>query len=244
MSICVSQRIIELDEVTIAYEWLQKPVRNLNLRIRSDGTVTVSSPEAVELKEVEDFLRKRKVFLLNALKKSVATRKGSMHGKQFVNGESFTLLGKALRLKLVQDVRPHVTSDGVYLYVYSPDVSDSIINGGLIEKYMEQKREQVYHEILENLYPSFRNYGISMPELRIEPMPKRWGSCSASRGIIRLHNQLVEMPRPCVEYVVMHELCHLVYPDHSKEFYTLLTVKMPDWKQRQKMLDMYSESLT
>lgn len=244
MSTCVSQCIIELDEVTIAYEWLQKPVRNLNLRIRSDGTVTVSSPEAVELKEVEDFLRRRKVFLLNALKKSVAARKGSMHGKQFVNGESFTLLGKALRLKLVQDVRPHVTSDGVYLYVYSPDVSDSIINGGLIEKYMEQKREQVYHEILENLYPSFRNYGISMPELHIEPMPKRWGSCSASRGIIRLHNQLVEMPRPCVEYVVMHELCHLVYPDHSKEFYTLLTVKMPDWKQRQKMLDMYSESFT
>ena len=52
MSTCVSQRFIELDEVTIAYEWLQKPVRNLNLRIRSDGTVTVSSPEAVELKEV------------------------------------------------------------------------------------------------------------------------------------------------------------------------------------------------
>ena len=117
MSTCVSQRFIELDEVTIAYEWLQKPVRNLNLRIRSDGTVTVSSPEAVELKEVEDFLRRRKVFLLNALKKSVAASKGSMHGKQFVNGESFTLLGKALRLKLVQDVRPHVTSDGVYLYV-------------------------------------------------------------------------------------------------------------------------------
>ncbi len=244
MSICVSQRFIELDEVTIAYEWLQKPVRNLNLRIRSDGTVTVSSPEAVKLKEVEAFLRRRKVFLLNALKKSVATRKGSMHGRQFVNGESFTLLGKALRLKLVQDVRPHVTSDGVYLYVYSPDVSDSIINGGLIEKYMEQKREQVYHEILENLYPSFRNYGISMPELRIELMPKRWGSCSVSRGIIRLHDRLVEMPRPCVEYVVMHELCHLVYPDHSKEFYTLLTVKMPDWKQRQKMLDVYSEPLT
>lgn len=244
MSTCVSQRYIKLDEVTIAYEWLQKPVRNLNLRIRADGTVTVSSPETVELKEVEDFLRRRKVFVLNALKKSVVARKGCMRGKQFINGESYTLLGKALRLKLVRDVRAHVVSDGVYLYVYSPDVSDSIINGGIIEKYMEQKREQVYHEILENLYPSFRNYGIPMPELRIEAMPKRWGSCSASRGIIRLHNQLIEMPRPCVEYVVMHELCHLVYPDHSKEFYTLLTVKMPDWKQRQKMLVTHSELLT
>lgn len=242
MSTKISLHFIEVDGMSIGYEWLQKEVKNLNLRIRGDGTVTVSSPIGVELKEIESFLHRRKNFVLNTLRKSIAVNFSDFRGKQFVSGESYMLLGKALRLKIIQDARKQVTSDGVYLYLYTPETSNTVANGGMIAEYFEQKRNVVYHEVLNYLYPPFRKYNIKLPELRIEHMPKRWGSCTAAKGIIRLHPHLIGTPRPCVEYIVMHELCHLIHPNHSNSFYSLLSVMMPDWKLRQNMLAQYPQA--
>lgn len=64
-----------------------------------------------------------------------------------------------------------------------------------------------------------------------------WGSCLPKKLIITLNKQLLEAPRNCIEYVVVHELCHLVHPNHSKQFYTFLTMFMPDWKERKTELE-------
>ena len=68
-------------------------------------------------------------------------------------------------------------------------------------------------------------------------METRWGSCLVKKKIITLNKRLLEVPRNCIEYVVMHELCHLIYPNHSKQFYSFLTMLMPDWKERKDYLD-------
>ena len=63
------------------------------------------------------------------------------------------------------------------------------------------------------------------------------GSCLAKKGVVTLNKRLLEAPRNCIEYVVMHELCHFIHPNHSKQFYAFLTMLMPDWKQRKEALD-------
>ena len=76
-----------------------------------------------------------------------------------------------------------------------------------------------------------------MPVLKTRTIKTRWGTCIAKKGIITLNKRLIEAPLNCIEYVITHELCHLIHPNHSKAFYEMLTVFMPDWKVRKAILD-------
>ena len=107
----------------------------------------------------------------------------------------------------------------------------------MVTKFLDGQCHSVYSEILNELYPLFRKYGVQMPVLRIRDMETRWGSCLVRKGIITLNKRLLEAPRNCIEYVVMHELCHFIHPNHSKQFYGFLTMLMPDWKERKTILD-------
>lgn len=99
----------------------------------------------------------------------------------------------------------------------------------------------IFKEVLSEIYPVFQKYGVTVPTLRIRNMETRWGSCLAKKGIITLNKRLLEAPRNCIEYVVMHELCHFVHPNHSKQFYSFLAMLMPDWKERKTVLDKCAE---
>ena len=95
----------------------------------------------------------------------------------------------------------------------------------------------IFTEILDEVYPAFIPYGIVRPKLRIRTMKSCWGSCLVNKGIITLNRKLLMQPRECIEYVVVHELCHFIHPNHSKEFYKFMEQFMPDWKERKGRLN-------
>lgn len=97
--------------------------------------------------------------------------------------------------------------------------------------------EGIFWEILEQLYPLLEPYGVACPQLRLREMKSRWGSCLVYRNTITLNTRLLSYPRRCIEYVVLHELCHFVHPDHSPRFYALLSSFLPDWKSRRQELN-------
>ena len=219
------------------YHLERKNVKNINLRIRCDGSVWVSANNNVPEQYIHDFVHRKQGYIQ---KVQSAFREQNSHQpqeRQYVSGESFYLLGHSLRLKVTQDKKENVYTDGVYLFLNTRDVNQFERKKRMILRFYHRQCNQVFAEVLAEVYPKFQKYGVDMPALKMRTMKKRWGSCIAKKGIITLNKRLIEAPLNCIEYVITHELCHLIHPNHSKAFYEMLTVFMPDWKMRKKTLD-------
>lgn len=230
-------KFIVLNGRGISYELERKNVKNINLRIRSDCSVYVSANIHVADSVIEGFLQKKSQYIFSSLDKYAEIAKYAVDSHNYHTGESFRYLGKDLRLVVTQG-KNNVSSDGVYLTISVTDDDDNILKEKLINKWYDKQCRDVFVEIISDIYPIFQKYGVVMPRLTIRNMCSRWGSCQPKRGIITLNKRLIETPRNAVEYVVMHEFVHFLYPNHSTKFYEMLTTLIPDWKVRKKHLEM------
>lgn len=231
------ERTVLYDGGAIRYVLEEKPVKNLNLRIYKDCKVYVSASQDIPVEKVDDFVVSKGKYIRSTQEKFLEMAKYAPQPKQYVSGETFYLLGKGVRLKVEKNSHEAVCSDGIYLYLCIKDPDNFFQKQRMVMQYLDEQCRTIFGEIVLRIYPVFQKYGISMPVLRIRNMETRWGSCLARKGIITLNKRLLEVPRNCIEYVVMHEFCHFVYPNHSKGFYNSLTTLMPDWRERKKTLE-------
>jgi predicted metal-dependent hydrolase len=227
---------IVLNGRRIEYELKRNSVKNINLRIRANGSVYVSANEQVPLAAIEEFLARKSAYILGAIDKYADLSRYAQTDRRFVTGESYRYLGKELRLSVSQG-KPDIHSDGVYLYLTASDTSDNAAKEELIRKWYDGRRREVLSEIVKQIYPIFGKYGVTMPKLSFRDMTSQWGSCQPKRDRITLNKRLIETPRNCIEYVVMHEFIHFLQPNHSKKFYERLSTLMPDWKERKRVLE-------
>ena len=108
---------------------------------------------------------------------------------------------------------------------------------GLLEDWYRTHAKRVFAHRLEGCLESTRSLGLeTVPNLVIRKMAKRWGSCTRA-GNILLNLDLVKVPVHCIDYVIVHELCHLKVHNHGREFYRLLARCLPDWEARKKRLE-------
>jgi predicted metal-dependent hydrolase len=227
---------IKFGEREITYQLERKPVKNINLRIRRDCSVYVSANKKVPLDIIKDFLMRKSACILTAIDKYSDRLKFACVAPSYIAGESFRYLGKELRLKITKG-ESKVYSDGVYLYLSAAHANDIGKKSKLVNQWYDKQRREIFNTIIEELYPLFRKYNIRKPTLILKEMTTRWGSCQTKRNVITLNKRLIEAPRGCIEYVVMHEFIHFLHPNHSKKFYELLSTLMPDWKERKKVLE-------
>lgn len=236
-------RTVCFDGTEIRYQFERKSVKNLNLRIRKDCSVYVSANSRVRLAQVDAFVLQKGEYILAAIRKFSEMAQEAPQPKQYISGETFYVLGEELRLKVLQGVKERVEADGAYICLYVQDTEDFAKKQRLMTRYLAARCREVFEEILREQYPSFWEYGVSMPKLRIRDMKTRWGSCTFQKGVITLNKRLLGAPRSCIEYVCLHELCHFIHPNHSKQFYDFLARLMPDWKERKGLLARVSARL-
>ena len=230
-------RQLEISGRILEYTLERKKVKNLNLRIRRDGSVYVSANKSVPLDYIEDFLRSKSDFIYKAVEhySEIVSRKESP--KKYVDGESFRVLGHDLRLKVLRGAMNEVKNDGIFIILRVKDPFDTDMKERVFRKWLHDLCCETVTKLCEAAYPKFRKYGIDFPEIKFRNMISRWGSCMPRAGRITFNYALASVPFVCIEYVVIHEFTHFLHPDHSADFYRQLSVFLPDWRERKALLE-------
>ena len=205
--------------------------RTVAIQIHPDKRIELKVPLLYNIDEVEPFLVKHHRWIFNRLD---APEKKSREPKKFVDGEMHYFLGKQYPLRIIISPENTVEFRDDTIIVYAKyNVSDLI--AVLLERWYYQQAHQVFQEISIPLMKQMEKYNVFPQSFTIKKMKTRWGSCS-SKGSINLNLDLIKLPEGCIKAVILHELCHLVHMNHSKEFYALMTAEMPDWKVWDKQL--------
>ena len=149
--------------------------------------------------------------------------------REYVAGETHSYLGRKYILKINDSAENKVTIKGGYLVVHTQNASEENIKHLLTEWYYK-RATKVFEKVYNEAFQKFNQYNIVKPEIQIKRMKKRWGSYTPS-GNILINPELIKAATVCIEYVMIHELCHLIERNHSKKFYILLLNIAPDWQR-------------
>ena len=203
------------------------------LYVHPDKRVEIRMPLLFSVDEIEPFLIKHSRWLFNRLD---LPEKKPIEPKKFVSGELHYFLGKQYPLEVVASDKNSVVFDNEKIVIRqrvnkstSQQVNLSVSVSDLLDRWYLEQTKRVFREISIPLVESMKKYNVAPKSFAIKKIKTRWGSCS-SKGNINLNLHLIKLPEQCIKEVILHELCHLVHFNHSKDFYALMTAEMPDWK--------------
>ena len=164
--------------------------------------------------------------------------------RQYVSGETHIYLGRQYRLKIRKSEQSSVKLKGRFLHVEHADNSNQDAIKSLVEAWYWDHATRLFESRLEKCLNGCKSLGLDeLPKLTVRAMKRRWGSCTKA-GNISLNVELVKAPIHCIDYVIVHELCHLEIHNHSPAFYRLLSQCMPDWEHRKARLDAIRLDMT
>jgi len=206
--------------------------KSLGITVTPELNVLVKAPIDTSIEKVKEKLRKKAPWIIRQQSFFL-----SFHPKtparKFIGGETHLYLGRQYRLlidngELLIENDKKVKIKGGFLIVFTKDKKK--VKELLVEWYRNKANEK-FHEIALPLINDFivrHKLSINNCQLSIREMPTRWGSCTP-KGKIILNPELIKAPRGCIEYVIIHELCHLIHHDHTQKFIDLQTKEMKDW---------------
>ena len=216
----------------IEYLLERKPrLKRLNVRVKPDGTVHVSSPPQIDADRIEKFLVSNADFILGALDRyaSQQQQRGSLR-----DGCTLYSLGTPYTVELrIKDVkRPSAAAQGQVLTLTAPDAESA---RAAAVNWLNKRLRQHLAASLDRYYPCVGELGVAKPPFSLKDMTSRWGSCSRKTHRLAFSTLMREYPAEAVDYVVVHELSHFIHPNHSEDFYAFVEKVMPDWKTRRDM---------
>jgi predicted metal-dependent hydrolase len=208
--------------------------RTLAISVLPNGNLELTAPHLAQEREILAKVGRRRRWIMNQ-RRRFAAMNSQRPEPRYINGATHRYLGRQYRLKIIRGEELSVLLKGAYFHVTSPNGTDAEVRKAL-EKWFRQKAAEQFAKKIENWIPWCTKHKLPVPRVKILKMPKRWGS-AAKDGRIALNPQLIHMPSPCIDYVITHEVCHLLHPNHGPKFVRLLTSLMPDWKYRKERIE-------
>lgn len=228
------QHQLKFGSKTVVFNLEYMKRKSLGIKVHPDSHVEVLAPLAAREEQVFEKVKLKAPWILKQID-HFNTYKPSTPPRRFVNGETHLYLGRQYRLRIVPDNIDKVKAYRGQLWLYSLNPKPEALRVEL-NKWYQQRASAVFRELFDEILPRFKRYKISTPALSIRSMSKRWGSCT-SAGRIILNTELIKAPKGSIEYVIIHELCHLVHHNHTKAFQSLQSRMLPDWRKWKERLE-------
>ena len=207
--------------------------KTLGICVHPDLTIEVRAPKESDIEDIRERVQKRRAWIVRKLREFEAYHPIQVP-KVYKSGATHLYLGRQYRLKVENGDRNHVKVSGSELLV---TVYPTSTPHRALWTWYAERADEWFPKILDEVFPRFERYGISKPTLKHKFLQKRWGSCKVINNRLLLNTELIMAPRAGIEYVVTHELTHLIHPHHTAEFYGVMDTVMPDWRMWKRRLE-------
>ena len=228
--------ILPISKKTVEISLDRKIMKTCRLKVYPTQEIILSIPLTVPIAWAKEFLTEKSAWIESKLE-SFRRTSGYAVTDEIRNGFSIKMLGEDMLFVVTECNKEQVYSQGKHIYICCHDPDDQERVWKLFENWWRKQAKEIFQKRTEEWYPIVQKYGVKMPKVAVRKMKTLWGSCSVNRETITFNFYLIKAKMPYIDYVVLHELIHFLYPNHSKQFYMFLSNYMPDWKERKNVLD-------
>jgi hypothetical protein len=213
----------------LSYTLVFRSRRTIGFAVRPDGSVHISAPAGTSPEWVAQQVLKKADWILKHLA-TFASRPAPAPTLRYEPGSLHFYQGQPYSLRFTEGPRVGLTLGDDELVVASPTPLAEAQTEALLQAWYARQAGPLFADSLTRVWPRFAEFKLSRPTLSVRQMRTRWGSCTPRTARIRLSPELVRARPECLDYVLLHECCHLLVGDHSKAFYDLQKRLMPDWE--------------
>lgn len=223
---------IEFGTQTISYDLTFQDRKTLGIRVFPDCSVKVIAPFETTDEKVLAKLKEKAPWILKQQRDFLSYHPLTPE-RRYVSGETHLYLGRQYKLRIEEGSKDEIKlyRGKILLIKKANSVAKNILN-----IWYKEKANYHFKECFQNVLPLFKKYNLNVPQFTIRKMSTRWGSCTPNGKII-LNPELIKASKGCIEYVIIHELCHLVHHNHTRAFYEVQESIMPDWKKWKERLE-------
>ena len=224
-----------------------KKIKNIYIRVKPDLNIYVTAPKRVTKKYIYELIEKRKEWIEE--RKEAIKKKNSfdLSKKELASGNEVYYLGKSYMLKVLKCQKENIILAGriMYMYVNIKD-KEEYKNSDIRKKHIlldtwYKKEALKLFDLLIKKYTSMMNLEINT--FTVKKLKSKWGSCDTIKKHLTFNLELMKYPISSIEYIVLHELAHFLQANHSKKFYNIVSLYMPEWKKEKKILDTFFTNL-
>ena len=231
--------VVRWGRVEIPFTYKRSVRKTMAISVHLDLAVEVLAPLDTSLDVIRERVIKRGAWIRKAWRE-FELYLPKQPARRYVNGETHRYLGRQYRLRAEQGEEDSVKCLRGYLHVTSRRAPTPRKVQELLEEWYRGHAHRGFRERVAECCKRASVEGIHMPPLFIRKMRTRWGSCSSS-GRIALNLELIKTPKECLDYVIIHELCHLKEKHHGPRFWRLLGKLLPDYRERRNRLNLYAD---
>lgn len=236
----VYERSVKSSRGEINYILTKKNVKNINLRIKVDGSVYVSAHTSISVKQIDKFVLEKEDFIFQAQEKFATHSQVKPESRRYIAGGTVFYLGEELTLDVVKGKDCTPVKQGKYLIVVTSVPENETVVEKLVYEFYTQEIRRIFGELMSKYQRELADLKIPQASLKVLSMKSRWGTCHTRKAVITLNSKLIYTPYDCIDYVVLHEFCHFIHANHSKDFYNLVAIYMPNWKKQREELKKWS----